>query len=161
MLNLSTRQLSTLPHDGCVCFVFLQTNRIRLLISLNAFCRSKGFDPEDPNTKYFYYGFAASVALAALFILYQGAYQEVTWKEFVANYLNKNVVSRSWVLYFRAIPGWRPCTWMVERVCTVVSIKPNWGRGGSALALVTTENGSETVHYVSFPFVCFRSKSLK
>ena len=55
------------------------------------------FDPNDPNNRLFY-GVVTGFALMGLFMLYSGNYKEVTWKEFVTNYLTRNLVSQSVVL---------------------------------------------------------------
>ena len=54
--------------------------------------RSNFGDPNDPNNRLFY-GIVTGVAVIGLLSLYQGQYKEITWREFVNNYLNKGVVS--------------------------------------------------------------------
>ena len=55
-------------------------------------CRNRGFDPNDPDNRMLY-GVLTGIAVVGFFVLYSESYQEVTWKEFINNYLNHNMVS--------------------------------------------------------------------
>ncbi|XP_067650760.1 mitochondrial inner membrane m-AAA protease component AFG3L2-like [Haliotis asinina] len=71
--------------------------------------RSPFGDPNDPNTRLLI-GLITGVSIVGLIGLYQTQYKEITWKEFVSNYLSRGsvekleVVNKKWVR-IKLIPG--------------------------------------------------------
>jgi len=56
-------------------------------------CRSRSVgDPNDPNNRMFFM-VLTGVTVIGLLAFYQGQYREITWKDFVTNYLTRGVVS--------------------------------------------------------------------
>ncbi|CAD5119933.1 DgyrCDS8512 [Dimorphilus gyrociliatus] len=57
----------------------------------------------DPNTNLYFYLFASGVAILGFVGLHQGQYKEITWREFINNYLNRGsvekleVINKRWV----------------------------------------------------------------
>ncbi len=47
----------------------------------------------DPGENKMFYGMMTGVTIAAIIGLYSGSYKEITWREFLNQYLNRNVVS--------------------------------------------------------------------
>lgn len=66
----------------------------------------------DPNTNLYFYLFASGVAILGFIGLQQGQYKEITWREFINNYLNRGSVEKLEVRYTVLTNSIKTCVYL-------------------------------------------------